>query len=128
MNLTDIAATLLDFADAEPMAWYRSLLGTGGSGEWDNMTLSELGGSKRLPSGRMIRKDEWKLIHYHGCEHVMLFNLADDPGELHDLGQDEQYRDIRESLLAELLQGWAGDDIDRSVARIRKRYAPVLRQ
>jgi len=54
---------------------------------------------------RMIRQDDWKLVYYHGLP-PQLFNLADDPGETVDRGQDPACQAIRQALLARLLDEW----------------------
>ncbi|MDP6341912.1 MAG: sulfatase-like hydrolase/transferase, partial [Alphaproteobacteria bacterium] len=45
----------------------------------------------------MIRTADWKYIHYEGFR-PQLFNLADDPGELHDLGEDPGHAGRRQEL------------------------------
>jgi arylsulfatase A-like enzyme len=47
---------------------------------------------------RMVRKDNWKLIHYPGVDQYLLFNLQADPAETHDLAADPSL----EQKLAEL--------------------------
>ncbi len=79
--------------------------------DWSDQTFSECverrGGDPLLPS-RMIRSGKWKLWIYTDKENLppALFNLAEDPGELHDLGQDPAHADIRDELLAKLFADW----------------------
>lgn len=54
---------------------------------------------------RMIRKGDWKLIEYPQVGRIQLFNLKDDPYELHDLADDSAQRERKEHLLS-LLRGW----------------------
>ena len=54
---------------------------------------------------RMIRQGDWKLIYYHGYE-PQLFNLSEDPEELHNRANDSECRAIREELTAKVLDGW----------------------
>ncbi|MCA9174954.1 MAG: sulfatase-like hydrolase/transferase, partial [Planctomycetales bacterium] len=42
---------------------------------------------------RMIRRGDWKLIHYPQIERRQLFHLADDPHELKDLSQSAEHRE-----------------------------------
>ena len=68
---------------------------------------------------RMIRRGRWKLNLYHGYDGVQLFDLAADPGELCDLGEDPAHAEIREELRAEAAAGWRGDWIEsRSPQRV----------
>jgi choline-sulfatase len=73
----------------------------------------------------MIRSGPWKLNHYHG-HRPQLFNLADDPDELHDLAGDPRHAAIREELTARVLDGWDGEAITRKLAAKRE-DAKVLR-
>jgi arylsulfatase A-like enzyme len=49
-----------------------------------------------------VRAGDWKLLEYFEDRHVELFNLADDPGEQHDLATDSLRRaaDLRKKLNA----------------------------
>lgn len=70
--------------------------------------------SENLNATRMIRAGDWKLIYYPNGNQVQLFNEVKDPMELHDLGRDPTYADVRadlsKKLIAELYKGdeaWA---------------------
>ena len=47
--------------------------------------------------GLMIRTHAWKYVHWHGFR-PQLFDLATDPGEIHDLGASPQHAPIRREL------------------------------
>jgi choline-sulfatase len=66
---------------------------------------------------RMLRSGDWKLIYYHGYR-PQLFNLAADPDELRNLGDDPAHAAIRARLLERLLADWSPDAID---ARMKQR-------
>lgn len=70
---------------------------------WKNETVSEL-----YEVSRMVRSGKWKLWVYVDSDNLppALFNLEDDPDELHDLGQDPKYADIREELLQRVYDDW----------------------
>ncbi|HEY2412342.1 MAG TPA: sulfatase-like hydrolase/transferase [Pirellulaceae bacterium] len=55
-------------------------------------------------SQRMIREGDWKLIWYPKINRWQLFNVADDPDELHDLiedvGQHDRIANLRGKLIA----------------------------
>jgi len=72
----DHAVYELDFADLEtPTAWQRHL---GLPPERCNLTA--------------IREDRWKLVHLNADLPPMLFDLASDPNERQDLGQDPAHQ------------------------------------
>jgi arylsulfatase A-like enzyme len=57
---------------------------------------------------RAVLRDEWKLICYPQINHQQLFNLKNDPDEMHDLSsQPEQAQRIQE--LKALLLAWEKD-------------------
>ena len=47
--------------------------------------------------GLMIRTHAWKYVHWHGFR-PQLFDLATDPGEIHDLGASPRHAPIRREL------------------------------
>lgn len=63
---------------------------------------------------RMVRHGDWKLSYYHGQE-PQLFNLKEDPDELHDRAQDISRRDVRQALTEKVLEGWSPDAIATSM-------------
>jgi arylsulfatase A-like enzyme len=63
---------------------------------WHYPHYSNQGGD---PSS-IIRKGDWKLIHYHENRQAELYNLVRDPGEQSDLSAI--YPELTESLMAEL--------------------------
>ena len=106
INHFDIAATMLDLTNSPtlPRSQGKSLKNmlTGDGKSWENVATSEycmddsnfadvsgnLGGRDvhAKPGGvqnKMIRREEWKLIFYGGYK-PQLFNLIEDPRELHD--------------------------------------------
>ena len=54
---------------------------------------------------RMVRKDNFKLIYYHGYD-VELFDLENDPDELNDLSKDNNYLNKKKELLDLVLKNW----------------------
>lgn len=116
-NLMDLGPTMIDIAGAPALPnidgrTLKPLLSGGSNAEWVNETFSELvdfqcGGGDPLPS-RMIRSDKWKYWEYGDPEGLppALFDLNADPGEVHDLGRDPAYAEIRTELSARLHENW----------------------
>ncbi len=76
-----------------------------GNGEgWKNEAVLEyLGGGVMNPM-LMVRKDQWKYVYVH--DHAsLLFDLQNDPHELHDLSKQPEFS----QTLQELHQGAFGD-------------------
>ena len=51
---------------------------------------------------RMIRTDDWKLIHYPHIQRTQLFSLRDDPLEKTDLAASAKHRKTRDVLMRKL--------------------------
>jgi choline-sulfatase len=66
---------------------------------------------------RMVRSGTWKLVYSHGYA-PQLFDLARDPHERNDLAGDAAHAEVRDRLLARVLEGW---DPERIAHRIRER-------
>jgi choline-sulfatase len=88
---------------------------------WDDIAISEYCTDEGAQQ-RMVRRDAWKLVYYHGQE-PQLFNLAEDPHELADRAADPACRRVREELRREALRGWNPDAI---VHTMRQKRADTL--
>ncbi len=62
---------------------------------------------------RMVADEGFKLVHYPTIDKTLLFNLENDPDEMHDLADDPEYAEIRAELRAKLdkLQETLGDPL-----------------
>jgi len=126
-NLIDLGPTFLELAgESMPECDGRSLveiLEKGDKAEWLDETFSEFSESKftgesTYPS-RMFRQGPWKLWLYGDQENLpaALFNLDEDPEELHDRHADPQCRGILDHMLERVREGWNPKEIqerDRS--------------
>jgi choline-sulfatase len=68
----------------------------------DRPVLSEYhdGGS---PTGSfMLRQGRWKYVYYAEDNPDLLFDIENDPGELHNLASEPAYGSIRDEMLASL--------------------------
>ena len=52
----------------------------------------------------MVRSREWKLVHFLGESFGQLFNLAHDPGEIHNLWDEPSVETKKHELIKELLE------------------------
>ncbi len=126
-SLLDIGPTLAELAGAEPLPERHgsSLTGLlypdGDTSAWPGAAFAETCALGQRPA-RMIRADRWKLNAYHGYPDCQLFDMQADPAEMHDLGRDPAYADIRRELLERVMDGWDGDYIE---ARHRLRVAEL---
>ncbi len=135
VNLVDVTATMLEAlgAPALPHAQGRSFLDVARDAKapWTDETVSEYC-TDEIPvwtggmavRQRMLRSGDWKLIYYHGYR-PQLFNLAADPDELRDLGDDLAFAPVRDRLLERLLSDWSPDVID-SRMKARRRDKDII--
>jgi len=141
VNLIDLNATILEAAGADPLpnAAGRSLLGIARdpAADWPDATFSEyyaglISLDTRPAQHRMVRSGRWKLVYYHGMP-PQLFDLADDPDEMQDLAASPAHEEVRDALLARVLDGWDPDAIARRMAekepetRLRRQWTRLVR-
>lgn len=117
----DLAPTFVAAAGGEPPAHIlegRSLtsLTRGTAQEWRNYAISEcdyafraarreLGIAPDKARAVMIRNEDWKYVLYESFR-PQLFDLQADPNELHDIGDDPKYQEVRARLHEHLFE-WA---------------------
>lgn len=77
------------------------------------------------PPSRMIRRGPWKLTVYHGYDEPQLFNLQEDPEEMHDRARDPACIQFRNELWARVHEGWDPEEIVRRTT-IRRRDDALL--
>ncbi|MAS37259.1 MAG: sulfatase [Anaerolineaceae bacterium] len=135
VSALDVNATILDALGAPklPNSPGRSLLDLlHGNGDWEDIAFSEYCSDQFAPVPadecflRMIRKDEWKLVYYHGYE-PQLFNLKDDPDELTNRASDPACKSILDALTERVLAEWNPDAIRSKMAR-KRADTDILRQ
>ena len=101
----DLVATLLELAGAGDDADLRghSLLPlmAGDPGEHPGFAYSESHSEGNCTGSFMIRKGDWKYLHFTWYDDL-LFNLAEDPGELRNRIGDPEARPIVEELRGHL--------------------------
>ncbi len=112
----DVAPSLLELCGAKPLAniqgksWVKMI--RDGDPAWRHAWYYEYNYEKQFPytpNVRAVRTDDWKYIHYpHGDGSpdryiAELYNLKDDPDELHNLISDPKQSARIEELKAELV-------------------------
>jgi choline-sulfatase len=103
VSLIDIHPTILKTAGINPEEKPGTSLVDLANAEDDpeRLVFSEYHAMGSATGAFMIRKGQWKFVYYVSMQ-PQLFNLFDDPDELHDLGTDLEYADIRSQLEADL--------------------------
>ena len=106
VSLLDLAATIpahfgVAFANDGPG---RSLYDIATApNDKDRIVFSEYHAVGAINGAFMLRKGQWKLIHYEGFA-PELFDLEDDPEETSDRAADPAFKETLEELQAELLK------------------------
>ncbi|MCM8530868.1 MAG: sulfatase-like hydrolase/transferase [Lentisphaeraceae bacterium] len=112
----DINASMLDILGCPklPDSDGRSVMPIISNQAWENTKYSEYCTDDGYIM-RMIKEDNWKLNYYHGWP-CQLFNLAEDPMEQKDLAAVADYQEIKQMLLAKLLEDWDPEYIKEKMA------------
>ena len=121
LSSLDLNATMLAAlqAPALPGSHGRDALALlrGEAVDWEDVALSEYALQEGFVQ-RMARQGEWKLIYHHN-QPPQLFDVRQDPQELHDRAGDPDCRDLVEALTARIFaDGW---DPERITRRLREK-------
>lgn len=109
-------------AEGAPAGSGTSLFELGRGAAPERTVISEYHGMGSTSAAFMVRHEQWKYIHYVGCP-PQLFDLANDPEELVDLGTDPGFAGVRRDALARLSAMLDPDAVD---ARAKARQAELL--
>ena len=120
-NLIDILPTLLDLAEQDPAPLPGSSLLPAISGHPfpDRPIFSEYHALGALTGGFMIKKGDWKYIHYVGLPD-QLFNVANDPDEIENRADDPTCADILSDLRTDLHNIVTPEEIDQRAKKNQK--------
>lgn len=102
----DVMPTLLDLAGI-PVPEHVEGLSMVGEARRDHL-YGEV--SEGLRATRMVRDQRYKLIYYPAGNALQLFDMAEDPQELHDVSEALAAADARERLTALLISELYGSD------------------
>ena len=115
VSLIDVGPTVLNLAGAAalPGVSGRSLAGfLRGDGVipgWPDEVYSEYIGLLGDGPACMVRRGPWKLNYYHEFRSCQLFNMEEDPGEMHDLSQDSGCREIVADCRERIRARWSAE-------------------
>jgi arylsulfatase A-like enzyme len=71
-----------------------------------------------FPTTKMVRTDEWKLVHYVRAPYGELYDLKNDPHELHNLYDDPGYVKQRAEMKS-MLADWLVDSEDPALPPLK---------
>jgi len=117
VSLIDLAPTLIDLGGgtALPATSGRVLTpllrGEQPPAGWRPEVYAEIVPALGPGPARMVRRGAWKLVHHHGYATPQLFQVEDDPQELHDLAGAPACQDQQDELLALATADWDGGAI-----------------
>jgi len=126
ISLVDLYPTILEALGAERSEYDKGLPGKSiftyvGKPTDENRAVFSEYHAFGINSGEyMVRKGDWKLISYVGYQ-PQLFNLRDDPNEMHDLGSDPNYHPVVEAMTKVLEKFVNPEKADREAKESQKR-------
>ncbi len=128
-SLVDLLPTFLELASSagaavvpvDPLAG-RSLVDlldgrTDGAGR---EAVSEYSSEGVIAPSRMVRRDNWKYVYTSGLPPLM-FDLAQDPRELHNRAGDPAVADLEKALRSRVLTDWDPVEVDSRIRASQKR-------
>ena len=123
LSLIDVGPTVLDLADAPPLpdvsgrSFAGLLMGEGTIPDWPEEVFSEYIGLLGDQPGCMVRRGPWKLNYYHEFQSCQLFNMVEDPGEMHDRAEDPDCREIVADCRDRILSRWSAERMLRDAEK-----------
>jgi arylsulfatase A-like enzyme len=120
MTQLDLTPTFLDLADADPVMGMEGLsfapvLTQESDVHRDAVIVERISvlGENEVMKVKMLVTKDWKMLHYGSAPYGELYNVKNDPEDLHNLWDVSDYADVRqqltERLLAELIDSELGD-------------------
>jgi choline-sulfatase len=123
VSLIDIMPTLLDAAQGVPFEDYlseidgRSLISAleGDTSSLSDIAISEFAADGSTGPSRMVKKGPWKYMWLEGKD-TLLYNVEDDPKELHNKSGDPDHAAIEAELSAIAMEDWDPDHYFKEIA------------
>lgn len=128
VSLVDLLPTMMDWALPEkPFEPVDALHGQslqplllGQEKGDDRMAISEYSSEGVCAASRMLRQGDFKYIYTYGLP-PMLFNLANDPDELHDLANQPEWVHVQQTMHAILVQDWEPAQVHARILASQRR-------
>ena len=117
ISLIDVGPTVLDLAGTPllPDVSGRSFAGflrcEGTIPDWPHEVFSEYIGLLGDQPACMVRRGPWKLNYYHEFQSCQLFNMVEDPGEMHDRAEDPDCRGIVADCKDRIHARWSAERV-----------------
>ena len=126
VSLIDVGPTLLELAGCESLfdhdgRSFAPLLKDERLDSWPNEIFCEYDGDHGDRPSCMIRRGDWKLIYYSEFDSYQLFDMANDPAEIHDLRNSLEHSGIAEELLEKIHARWSADKVMKGIDAERKK-------
>lgn len=127
-TLLDIAPTLIDLAGVGPAPQFDGtpLLQFVANPEPGRTVVGEYLGEGAVAPIFMIRRDRWKFV-WSSADPPQLYDVVDDPAELVNLASGTGHVELVAAFVAEVLERWDPDAIDREVRADQRARADVDR-
>lgn len=126
VNLLDFQATIFAAVGAErPAHWRGEPLQQVPADDPNRVVFSEYHGNGVRSGAFMVRQGDWKLIYNMAAPH-QLFNLKDDPDELHNVWEEAQ--DVARALEEELRRICDPEAVNRRAHEKEREQLAVIRQ
>lgn len=102
VNYCDFAPTILEMAGAPPLAKtqgrsFAPLLRGETPADWPDGSFAEFHGQRFFYTQRIVWDGDWKYV-FNGFDFDELYNLRDDPHEMHNLINEARHRERAEHL------------------------------
>ncbi len=107
VSFHDLCPTLLELAGADPIdtpdsrSFAPLLADPVAEAPNFNTGYAEFYGTRFLMTQRILWQGSWKFV-FNGFDYDELYNLDDDPHELHNLGNDPAHRNRMQAMMAEI--------------------------
>lgn len=128
VSLIDLMPTMLDAAEDQPFAGYVAPIHgvslvpalEGVTEGMSDTVISEFAADGSTGPSRMVKKGPYKLMWLEGVD-TLLYNVAEDPLEMHDLAEEEAHQKIRTELEAILFDGFDPEPLRETIIDSQKR-------